>query len=115
MILTKIKSPILFQGNLKKRHYFEGWFYKQVSKDEKSVVSFIPGISLFDNDLHCFVQYIFISMDRNGRRVINSGYVKYPIKDFIFSNDPFMIRIGKNIFSESMASVNLTDDKRILI
>lgn len=111
MILTKIKSPILFQGNLKKRHYFEGWFYKQVSKDEKSVVSFIPGISLFDNDLHSFVQYMYIGLDRNGGKVIKSGYVKYPLKEFTSSNDPFMIRIGKNIFSESMVSVNMTDGK----
>lgn len=111
MILTKIKYPILFQGNLKKRHYFEGWFYKQVSEDEKSVISFIPGISLFDNDLHSFVQYMYIGLDRNGGKVIKSGYVKYPLKDFTFSNDPFMIKIGKNIFSESMVSVNLTDGK----
>ena len=51
IMLRKIRYPILFQGNLKKKNYFEGWYYKQVSKDEKEVISFIPGISLFDNDL----------------------------------------------------------------
>lgn len=115
MILTKIKSTILFQGNVKKRHYFEGWFYKQVSKDEKSVVSFIPGISLFDNDLHSFVQYMYIGLDRNGERVIKSGYVKYPLKDFKFNNDTFTIQISKNIFSESMVSVNLVDGKTSIL
>ena len=35
MWLNKIIHPLLFQGNNKSKGYFEGWYYKQISKDEK--------------------------------------------------------------------------------
>jgi len=107
--LKKIIHPLLFQGNNRSKGYFEGWYYKQVSKDEKRVISFIPGISLFDNDVHCFVQYIFVSLDDNNKKTIKTGYVKYPIKDFKYSNNPFMLQIGENIFSKFMISIEIVD------
>ncbi len=111
MTLKKIINPILFQGNLKKKHYFEGWYYKQISTNDRNVISFIPGISLFDDDPHSFVQYIFVSFDKNNNKTINTGYVKYPIETFKFSNNPFSVSVGENIFSESEVSVKLADDK----
>ncbi len=58
-MFRKIRNQILVQGTLKKKHYFEGWYYKQVSSNERRVISFIPGISLIDDDFHSFVQYIY--------------------------------------------------------
>lgn len=111
-MLDKIKNPILFQGNLKKKHYFEGWYYKQVSKDERTVISFIPGISLSKDDDHSFVQYIFSRVvDKNNIKIISTGYLKYPIEAFKFSNNPFRVQIRENIFSESEVSIKLIDDK----
>ncbi|MGH4117764.1 tocopherol cyclase family protein [Clostridium sp.] len=109
MWLNKIIHPLLFQGNNKSKEYFEGWYYKQVSKDEKSVISLIPGISLFNNDVHSFVQYIFVSLDMNNRKTIRTGYVKYSVKDFKYNNSPFMLKVGDNIFTESMISINIID------
>lgn len=106
--LNKIINPLLFQGNLKLKDYFEGWYYKQVSENQQNAVIFIPGISLFHNDVNCFIQYINISFNENKEKVIYTGYVKYSIKDFRFSNNPFKIQIGPNIFSESMVSVDIS-------
>ena len=58
MWLKKIIYPLLFQGNNKSEEYFEGWYYKQISKDEKRVISFIPGISLFNNDVQPLLLYL---------------------------------------------------------
>ncbi|MBU3112580.1 tocopherol cyclase family protein [Clostridium lacusfryxellense] len=110
MWLNKIKNPMLFQGNNKSKGYFEGWYYKQISEDEKKVISFIPGISLFNNDVHCFVQYIFVSLDDYKKKTIKTGYVKYSLKDFKISNSPFRLQIGENIFTESMISIKLLDE-----
>ena len=110
MWLNKIIHPLLFQGDNKSKGYFEGWYYKQVSKDEKKVISLIPGISLFNNDVHCFIQYIFVSLDDNNRKTIKTGYVKYPLKDFKVNNSPFMLQIGDNIFSKSMIMINILDN-----
>lgn len=109
MLLNKITHPLLFQGNNKSKEYFEGWYYKQISKDEKTVISFIPGISMFNNDVHSFVQYIFVSTDRDNKKTIKTGYVRYSINDFKYNNSPFMLQIGDNIFTESMISINIID------
>lgn len=59
-MLNKIKHPVLFQGNLDKKKYFEGWYYKQVTADQKTSLSFIPAVSLNPEDPHSFVQYILV-------------------------------------------------------
>jgi len=111
MIFGKIRNPILFQGSFKKKHYFEGWYYKHATRDEKCLVSFIPGISTADNDPHSFVQYILVSIDKNGNKTMKTGYVKYALEAFKYSSSPFMIRVAENIFSESKVSVKLSNDK----
>lgn len=109
MWLNKLKHPLLFQGNKKRKDYFEGWYFKQVSKDEKSVISFIPGISLFNNEQHSFVQYIFARLDQNHKQMINTGYIKYDINAFDSKDRPFALQIENNIFTESMISINMED------
>lgn len=109
-MLKKINDPILFQGKLNKKHYFEGWYYKQISKDEKCIISFIPGISLTKRNSHCFVQYIFADL-RNKMKSFKTGYIKYPISQFKFSDDPFKISIGENIFSKSDVVVKIEDEQ----
>jgi len=108
-MLKKIREPILFQGDFKKKNYFEGWYYKQVSKNGRDVISFIPGISLFNNDLHSFVQYIFVSLDENNNKITKTGYVRYPLEAFKVKENPFSVQVGENVFSESMISVKLID------
>lgn len=110
-MFKKIIYPILFQGNLKKRHYFEGWYYKQVSKDQRSALSLIPGISLFPGDEHSFIQYIYVHYDENNREIIDSGYKRFSIESFKFCNDPFFIKVGENTFSESIIFIKLMEGR----
>ena len=42
----RLYNPEVFQGNLRKKHYFEGWYYKHVSQGLSCTFSFIPGISV---------------------------------------------------------------------
>ena len=95
----------LFQGQLNKKDYFEGWYYKQVSMDGKTAISFIPGISLHVNDPHCFVQYIIV--DETLKNGISTGYMRFPVESFIWNDDPFAVKIGNNFFSESLVSVHI--------
>lgn len=109
MGLTKIRNPIIFQGNIKDKEYFEGWYYKQISADEKTAISLIPGISLFADDIHSFIQYIYVSLDENNNKITKTGYIKYPLADFAFSDSPFMIRMADNVFTETSVSVKIKD------
>lgn len=109
MGMDKVWNPIRFQGEGKKRNYFEGWYYKQVSGDGRSVVSFIPGISLFEGDVHSFVQYIHVSYDEAGKKTVRTGYVRYPAGTFRYQDEPFRLKVGGNIFTENRAIVHLHD------
>lgn len=108
MLMKKIRSPILLQWNKKKVNYFEGWYYKQVSQDEKTAFSLIPGVSAVNEDFHSFVQYIFVD-EKAGRKNMKTGYIRYSPDEFIADENPFGIRIGDNVFSETGISVDLAD------
>ena len=45
--IRKLKNPSMFQGNKKRKKYFEGWYFKMVSADGTSILSVIPGVSPF--------------------------------------------------------------------
>ncbi|MDE1549749.1 tocopherol cyclase family protein [Jeotgalibaca caeni] len=105
-----MKGALNFQGNLKKRRYFEGWYYKQVSFDEKRAISFIPGMTLNEKDSHSFVQYIYVEQNENGKPITKTGYIRYPLESFIWNDDPFTVKIGENLFSESLISIHLEDE-----
>lgn len=110
MPLNKIRKPILFQGKISEQEYFEGWYYKQGSSDGKYAICFIPGISLHHGDSHCFLQYISTNLDQSGIRSTKTGYKRYSLTEFSYNNNPFMVRISNSIFTESMISIDLSDD-----
>ncbi len=103
--MNKIYNPVIFQGNLKKRSYFEGWYYKQASAKDNKTIAFIPGISLNEDDSHAFIQVI-------ESPPIKTHYFRFEVKEFLHSDNPFMIRIGSNYFSEKVLKVNLKDSSR---
>ena len=107
---NSLMNPMLFQGNLKKKPYFEGWYYKQVSTDQKSAISFIPGISLNEKDPHSFIQYIFTHENSEGALQMESGYIRFKVEDFKWSDKPFAVQIGNNLFTKNFVSVHLQDE-----
>lgn len=110
-MFEKIKNPILFQGNLTANNYFEGWYYKQVSFDEKTSISFIPGVNLFNGDEHSFIQYIHVSLNERNEKKTKTGYIRYRLDEFSYQNDPFLVQIGQNVFTESFISIHLNDEQ----
>ena len=42
-LLGKIWKPEVFQGRGKKKDYFEGWYFKSVSQDEKNSLRYNCG------------------------------------------------------------------------
>ena len=81
----------MFQGNNKTKKYFEGWYFKMVSKDEKSILSIIPGISISDDgkNKHAFIQII-------DGKTTKTEYISYPVEEFYYSKDEFLVKIGNN-------------------
>lgn len=98
--LSKFYRPLLFQGSLKLRNYFEGWYFKHVSADRRASFSFIPGISLSDRGSTAFVQLIDGATGA-------TRWFPYPLSEFEASSRGFAIRIGPNRFSLEGARIRL--------
>ncbi len=93
--MGKRSKPNTFQGNLKKKFYFEGWYNKIVDKTADHIYAIIPTIALNRKELtsHCAIQF-FDAVNAT------SEYFKFPISEFKnLSNKKYEISIGKNYFS----------------
>ncbi|MBN1243954.1 MAG: hypothetical protein JXA15_14725 [Spirochaetales bacterium] len=93
--------PERFQGRLRRRSYFEGWYFKQVSADASAAWSFIPGISFGpDGRGEAFVQAI------DGSTGTTEWY-PYPVEAFSAARGRFEVRVGESVFSLEGARVRL--------
>jgi len=97
----KIKNPILFQGSLRNKNYFEGWYYKMVSPDGKCSVALIPGISLTKQYSHAFIQ-VFVTFADVDLKTI---YLEFDKNNFYVNDSPFELYIQQNIFTEQGVDV----------
>jgi len=99
----KLFRPWAFQGSTRRRNYFEGWYFKQVSANRETVYSFIPGISLSKDSKHSFVQVI------NGitSEVI---YFQYPVSEFKASVKDLNVRVGNSLFSFDGIKLDLKNE-----
>lgn len=109
MYFKKLIHPEYFQGNRKKKNYFEGWYYKLVNQYEDYTIAFIPGISLNQKDPHAFIQ-VFISHLEEGDIKLKSYYFRYLMSDFEYGYDTFFVRIGKNYFSKERIDISLKNE-----
>jgi tocopherol cyclase len=89
--MNRLFNPPVFQGRLKKKSYFEGWYIKCLSDDLTRSIAFIPGISL-GNDSHAFIQ-----VNTSGH---DTEYIKFPLEDFHYETDHFAVAIRNNYFSD---------------
>lgn len=102
--VTKIWHPERFQGNLKKKAYFEGWYFKLVDKGMGHIYAVIPGIS-FSSDgksSHAFIQVL------DGISAV-SRYFTYAASDFCYSRKGFEIAVGQSIFSDKGIYLEIED------
>lgn len=96
--------PEFFQGSGRKRHYFEGWYFKHSGGPQRGAWSFIPGVAFGDNleSAYSFVQAI---EGETGR----SWWFQYPLDSFSASASKLDIRVGGNHFSPEGIELDLDD------
>jgi hypothetical protein len=94
--------PDVYQGSRRKRRYFEGWYFKEVSADFAEPWSFIPGIARGEGkgEGYAFVQAID---GRSGR----TWWFEYPLEEFEASRRALDIRVGESRFSAEGAVLDL--------
>lgn len=89
----RLFRPEVFQGSLRKKHYFEGWYFKHVSRELDSAYAFIPGVSLAPGDSHSFIQIL------NGITG-ETHYAPYGVEDFSWKKDRLFVRVGDSVFTD---------------
>ena len=110
-MFKKVNQPVLFQGSKRKENYFEGWYYKQVTADQKTSLSFIPAISLNKEDAHSFIQYILVEKEDTNTPITHTGYLRYSMQSFQYQHHPFKIQIEESIFSQTGVTIDLMDEQ----
>lgn len=105
MSIGKMWRPESFQGGNRKRHYFEGWYFKLIDARRETVLAIIPGIAIGESraDAHAFVQVI----DANTGE---TEYFRFPFSEFHADSRKFLVTIGKNTFSESGIQLDLKNE-----
>ncbi|MFA6801544.1 MAG: tocopherol cyclase family protein [Acholeplasmataceae bacterium] len=104
----KIKHADIFQGNLKKKNYFEGWYYKFLDKQQNHALAIIVGISLNKIDPHAFIQVF--KYKESHEPSLTTFYFRYDIKCFKFDKKLFEITIKNNTFSNNHITLHLKSD-----
>ncbi|MDQ1297148.1 MAG: hypothetical protein QG611_1127 [Bacteroidota bacterium] len=99
----RLYKPEVFQGNLRKKHYFEGWYFKHVTQDLSHTFSFIPGVSLVENDSHAFIQIM------NGYTG-TTDYIRYPLKEFRWDKRRLFLQVGSSTFTGRGITLNIESD-----
>ena len=104
MLLTKLRSiwnPDQFQGWGRTHKYFEGWYFKLISPDEKHAFAFIPGIAMAENgEKHAFIQV----MDG---KACTAEYHRFDATEFRTSEQGFEVSVGNNFFSAEEIRLDL--------
>lgn len=105
MLFSNILHPNRYHGFNAKPPFFEGWYYKLISADEKTRFAIIPGVYLAQDPQksHCFVQVFDSEADE-------VRFHRYPYEDFNASRNAFEIAVGPNYFSADKIELAINDD-----
>ena len=91
--LHAIWNPHVYHGWGKTKKYFEGWYYKIVSKDQNYAFAIIPGIAMDENGKkQSFIQVL----DGKNHEAI---YHKFDADIFIPTPKEHHLSIDNNIFT----------------
>lgn len=107
-------DPMAFKGS-SSDCYFEGWYFKQVSADEKTVLSFIPSFSRVKNQEKAIIQVILAqAIERYYDAPLwatVSEVFPFHIKLWDVENQDTIVKIENNSFGYNFIDVNLESEK----
>ena len=99
--INALFNPEVYHGWGRTKSYFEGWYFKLVSKDRKNAFAFIPGIAMDENGKgHSFIQFL----DGTNK---TAEYFKFDQNDFKIQPYEFDLKIQKNEFSLNHLKIDI--------
>jgi len=108
MLLNKLHAlwhPETYHGWGRSKRFFEGWYYKLVSPEERYALAIIPGIAMDENgQQQAFIQVLDGKNDA-------AWYHKFPASDFQPTPKKHALQLGSNFFSEKQIRLDLPNLK----
>lgn len=102
---TRPYEPLIFQNQARK-HYFEGWYFKQVSGDERFIFSVIPSMMRTKKEKKAMLQTILAEkIDQEWR--LETHALDFPMAQFKAREEPFFLQVGDNTFSREGISLRI--------
>ena len=99
--IRAIFKPDLYHGWGKTKSYFEGWYYKVLTKDEKYAFAIIPGIAMdAEGKKQAFIQIL------DGNK-LSAQYFKFDADLFTADSKKFKVNIDTNRFEINNISLDL--------
>lgn len=96
-----MRERAFFLGQNKQSSYFEGWYFKCISKDRRHALAFIPGMAVApDGRKHAFIQLIHAETGR-------TYYFSFPYEKFAAAKNRFDVNIAGNRFGPNGLQVEL--------
>lgn len=93
--------PDAYHGWGIQKRFFEGWYIKVVSADERHAIAFIPGISMPENaSAQAFIQVM------NGKQQV-SEFHTFPPEQFLPTTRRFQVSLADNHFSLAGLTIQL--------
>lgn len=105
-LISRLRDPAIFQGNIKKKNYFEGWYFKQSDHKGETKLAIIPGVSFTSEEKHAFIQ-VFDGVENKAH------YIRYPLSMFKPAVSPFSVNIDKNRFSYNGIELDIDEEIRV--
>tara|TARA_B100000767_G_scaffold275797_1_gene315858 strand:- start:17414 stop:18385 length:972 start_codon:yes stop_codon:yes gene_type:complete len=104
-LIHAIWNPECYHGWGKSKRFFEGWYYKIISSDQKHALAIIPGIAMDENgEKQAFIQVL------DGRN-LKASYYKFYAQEFIPKPKVHDLQIGKNRFTKDSIELDLPELK----
>ncbi len=92
--IRKIMDPLRFHGAGKRPPFFEGWYFKCVSRDGGEQLALIPGVHL---DPQTVQSHAFIQVLQGGRNTTH--FIRYPLTAFKAATTGLSFSLSGNHFS----------------
>jgi hypothetical protein len=99
-------TPAMYHGHRAKPPFFEGWYFKLISADERQRYAIIPGVILGQQG-HAFIQVL------NGNEG-TAAYHRFPLEQFWASESEFDIRIGESRFTSSEITLHVAGNAGLI-
>lgn len=100
-MFIRFLHPEVYQGSTKAGRYFEGWYFKLVSRDGTQAVSLIPGVSLHPEDGHAFIQAAGTCFD--------PAYIRFPLPSFTACRRALELKVADNLFTDKLIVMNIDE------